>query len=256
MQHGFVDAAARRLGPRRRTAPSAGARPAVGRALLLARRRATTSASTPARAWRTSCLCSWTSRSPPGAAGSRSDCRLHAWPIRPIPLWYKDAVIYQAHVRAFFDSNERRRRRLRGPDPEARLPRRASASTASGCCPSTRRRCEDDGYDIADYENIHPSYGTLDGLRPLHRRGAPPRSSASSPSWSSTTPRTSTRGSRRARRAPAGSPERDFYVWSDTNQKYQGVRIIFTDTEKSNWTLGRHRQGRTTGTGSSTTSRT
>ena len=68
------------------------------------------------------------------------------------PLWYKDAIIYELHVRAFFDSDGDGIGRLPGPDREARLPRTTSASPPSGCCRSTRRRCKDDGYDIADYD--------------------------------------------------------------------------------------------------------
>ena len=93
----------------------------------------------------------------------------------------------------------------------------------------------DDGYDIADYENIHPSYGTLADfdrfIAEAHRRQIRVITELVINHTSDQHP-----WFQAARRAPAGSPERDFYVWSDTNQKYQGVRIIFTDTEKSNWT--------------------
>ena len=70
---------------------------------------------------------------------------------------------------------QRRHRRLRGPDPEARLPPGPRASTRLWLLPFYPSPLRDDGYDIADYENIHPSYGTLGGLRPLHDGGAPPR---------------------------------------------------------------------------------
>ena len=93
----------------------------------------------------------------------------------------------------------------------------------------------DDGYDIADYANIHPSYGTLEDfdrfIEEAHRRGIRVITELVINHTSDQHP-----WFQAARRAPAGSPERDFYVWSDTNQKYQGARIIFTDTETSNWT--------------------
>jgi maltose alpha-D-glucosyltransferase / alpha-amylase len=92
----------------------------------------------------------------------------------------------------------------------------------------------DDGYDIADYENIHPNYGTLADfdrfIEEAHRRDIRVITELVINHTSDQHP-----WFQAARRAPAGSPERDFYVWSDTNQKYQGVRIIFTDTETSNW---------------------
>src|SRR4030095_6037567 len=98
--------------------------------------------------------------------------------------------------------------------------------------PSPRK---DDGYDIADYMNVHPSYGTLDDfktfLRAAHDRDLRVvielvlNHTSDQHPWFE-----------RARRAPPGSPERDYYVWSETDQKYDGVRVIFVDTERSNWT--------------------
>ena len=150
------------------------------------------------------------------------------------PLWYKDAIIYQLHVKTFCDSNGDGIGDFRGPDRASSITCAISASTASGCCRSYPSPFRDDGYDIADYCSIHPEYGTLDDFT---RRSSPPRTSAgcgSSPSSCSTTPRTSTPGSRR-RAARATHPRRDWYVWSDTDDKYSGVRIIFIDTETSNW---------------------
>jgi maltose alpha-D-glucosyltransferase / alpha-amylase len=94
---------------------------------------------------------------------------------------------------------------------------------------------KDDGYDISDYLGVHPMYGTVEDfqafLNAAHDRGLQViielvinHTSEQHPWFQA------------ARQAPAGSPERDFYVWSDTDQKYRGARIIFTDTEKSNWT--------------------
>ena len=94
---------------------------------------------------------------------------------------------------------------------------------------------KDDGYDIADYVTVHPSYGTLDDfkefLQAAHERGLRVvielvlNHTSDQHPWF-----------QRARSAPPGSPERDYYVWSDTDQRYQQARIIFVDTERSNWT--------------------
>src|ERR671936_145010 len=147
--------------------------------------------------------------------------------------WYKDAVIYEAHVRAFFDSNN---------DGIGDFPVLTSRldylqSLGINCLwllPFYPSPLRDDGYDIADYENIHPSYGTLQDfdrfVDEAHRRGIRIITELVINHTSDQHP-----WFQAARRAPAGSPERDFYVWSDTNQRYQGVRIIFTDTETSNW---------------------
>ncbi len=98
--------------------------------------------------------------------------------------------------------------------------------------PSPRR---DDGYDIADYRGVHPDYGTLADARAFvqaaHERGLKVITELVINHTSDQHP-----WFQRARQAPKGSPERDFYVWSDTDEKYAGTRIIFTDTEKSNWT--------------------
>jgi maltose alpha-D-glucosyltransferase/alpha-amylase len=149
-------------------------------------------------------------------------------------LWYKDAVIYQAHVRAFFDGTNDGV----GDFPGLTQKLDYLQSLGINCLwllPFYPSPLRDDGYDIADYWNIHPSYGTLDDFDRLvdeaHRRGLRLITELVINHTSDQHPWFQT-----ARRAPAGSPERDFYVWSETNQKYQGVRIIFTDTEKSNWT--------------------
>ena len=149
------------------------------------------------------------------------------------PLWYKDAVIYQAHVRAFFDSNND------GVGDFAGLTAKLEYLQSLGInalwlLPFYPSPLRDDGYDIADYENIHPSYGTIEDfdrfMAEAHRRGIRVitelvinHTSDQHPWFQS------------ARRALPGSPEREFYVWSETNRKYEGVRIIFTDTETSNW---------------------
>ena len=112
----------------------------------------------------------------------------------------------------------------------------------------------DDGYDIADYQGVNPAYGTLDDFQALvkesHRRGLRVVTELVVNHTSDRHP-----WFQRARQSPPGSPERDFYVWSDTDQKYAGARIIFLDSEKSNWTWDSV-AAPTTGTASSPTSPT
>jgi maltose alpha-D-glucosyltransferase/alpha-amylase len=151
----------------------------------------------------------------------------------PDALWYKDAVIYQAHVRAFYDSNNDGVGDFQGITQKLDYLQGLGVNTLwlQPFYPSPLR---DDGYDIADYQNIHPSYGTLDDfdrfISEAHRVGLRVVTELVINHTSDQHP-----WFQAARRAPSGSPEREFYVWSDTNQKYQGVRIIFTDTETSNW---------------------
>jgi maltose alpha-D-glucosyltransferase/alpha-amylase len=149
------------------------------------------------------------------------------------PLWYKDAVIYQAHVRAFLDSNNDGIGDFAGLTQKLEYLQRLGVNTV-WLLPFYPSPLRDDGYDIADYENIHPSYGTLDDfdrfIEEAHRRQIRVITELVINHTSDQHPWFQT-----ARRAPAGSPERDFYVWSETKQKYEGVRIIFTDTETSNW---------------------
>ena len=152
----------------------------------------------------------------------------------PNPLWYKDAVIYQVHVRAFFDSTNDGIGDFVGLTEKLEYIESLGVNTL-WLLPFYPSPLRDDGYDIADYENIHPSYGTLADfdrfIAEAQRRQIRIITELVINHTSDQHP-----WFQASRRAPAGSPERDFYVWSDTNQKYQGVRIIFTDTEKSNWT--------------------
>jgi maltose alpha-D-glucosyltransferase/alpha-amylase len=149
-------------------------------------------------------------------------------------LWYKDAVIYELHVRAFADSNNDGIGDL--PGLTARLDYLQDLGvTCIWLLPFFPSPLRDDGYDIADYLDVHPDYGTLEDfqafLTAAHDRGLQVmielviNHTSDRHAWF-----------QRAREAPPGSHDRDFYVWSDTDQKYAGVRIIFTDTEKSNWT--------------------
>ena len=149
------------------------------------------------------------------------------------PLWYKDAVIYQAHVRAYLDSNGDGVGDFPGLTQKLDYLQRLGINCL-WLMPFYPSPLRDDGYDISDYENIHPSYGTLPDFERFvdeaHRRGIRVITELVINHTSDQHP-----WFQAARRAPAGSPEREFYVWSDTNKKYEGVRIIFTDTETSNW---------------------
>jgi maltose alpha-D-glucosyltransferase/alpha-amylase len=149
-------------------------------------------------------------------------------------LWYKDAVVYQAHVRAFLDTNQDGIGDFRGLTDKLDYLEGLGVNTL-WLLPFYPSPLRDDGYDIADYENIHPGYGTLadfDGfIAEAHRRKIRVITELVINHTSDQHP-----WFQAARTAPAGSRERNFYVWSETNQKYQGVPIIFSDTEKSNWT--------------------
>jgi maltose alpha-D-glucosyltransferase / alpha-amylase len=150
-------------------------------------------------------------------------------------LWYKDAVIYEAHVRAFFDSNGD------GIGDFAGLTQKLPylhdlGVTCLWLLPFYPSPLRDDGYDIADYTSINPIYGTLDDFRTFVNAAhalqirvltelVVNHTSDQHP-WF-----------QRARQAPRGARERDYYVWSDTDERYAGTRVIFTDTERSNWTF-------------------
>jgi maltose alpha-D-glucosyltransferase/alpha-amylase len=149
------------------------------------------------------------------------------------PLWFKDAVIYEIHIRAYQDSANDGIGDINGLI--ARLDYLADLGvTAIWLLPFYPSPLRDGGYDIADYTNVHPSYGTREDvaglLREAHRRGIRVISELVLNHTSSEHP-----WFQRARRAPPGSPERDFYVWSETPARYQDTRIIFQDYETSNW---------------------
>jgi len=150
------------------------------------------------------------------------------------PLWYKDAVLYELHIRAFFDSNGDGIGDLPGLIQKLDYLQDLGV-TCLWLLPFFPSPLKDDGYDISDYENIHPMYGTMEDFKAFlaaaHDRGLQVmielvmNHTSDQHEWF-----------QRARQAPKGSPERDYYVWSDNDQKYSDARIIFTDTEKSNWT--------------------
>jgi len=149
------------------------------------------------------------------------------------PLWYKDAVVYETHVKAFFDGNGDGIGDFQGLTEKLDYLETLGV-TCLWLLPFFPSPLRDDGYDIADYCGVHPSYGTLEDFRLLleeaHRRDIAVLVELVVNHTSDQHP-----WFQRARRAPPGSPERDYYVWSDDDRKYSGARIIFTDTERSNW---------------------
>ena len=150
------------------------------------------------------------------------------------PLWYKDAIIYELHIKAYADGNGDGIGDFRGLTERLDHVQSLGVNTIwlLPFYPSPQR---DDGYDVSDYENVHPSYGTLDDFRAFvieaHRRNLRVITELVVNHTSDQHP-----WFQAARKAPKDSPERNFYVWSDDPNKYAGTRIIFTDTEKSNWT--------------------
>jgi len=150
------------------------------------------------------------------------------------PLWYKDAIIYELPVKAFYDSNQD------GIGDFGGLLQKLDylqdlGVTCLWLLPFFPSPLRDDGYDISDYCNVHPSYGTLHDFRAFldaaHSRDMQVMIELVVNHTSDQHP-----WFQAARQAPAGSPERNRYVWSDDDHKLGGARIIFTDTEKSNWT--------------------
>ena len=150
------------------------------------------------------------------------------------PLWYKDAIIYQIHVKAFRDSNGDGFGDFPGLIQKLDYIQSLNVNTL-WMLPFYPSPLRDDGYDIAEYESVHPQYGTLEDFQRLldeaHARNIRVvtelviNHTSDQHAWF-----------QRARSSPRGSPERDWYVWSDDPTKYKDARIIFTDTEVSNWT--------------------
>ncbi len=149
-------------------------------------------------------------------------------------LWYKDAIIYQLHVKAFADSNNDGIGDFAGLCEKLGYLQELGVTTL-WLLPFYPSPGRDDGYDIADYGAINPDFGTMKDfkrfIQEAKRRGLRVitelvvNHTSDQHHWF-----------KRARRSDPKSSARDWYVWSDTDQKYQGTRIIFTDTEKSNWT--------------------
>ncbi|HZD17839.1 MAG TPA: alpha-amylase family glycosyl hydrolase, partial [Actinomycetota bacterium] len=148
--------------------------------------------------------------------------------------WYRDAVVYQVHVRAFHDANADGIGDFRGLMEKLDYLQDLGV-TGLWLLPFYPSPLRDDGYDIANYKAIHPSYGTLRDfrqfLREAHRRGLRVITELVLNHTSDQHP-----WFQRARRAAPGSAVRDRYVWSDTPDRYRDARIIFKDFESSNWT--------------------
>lgn len=150
------------------------------------------------------------------------------------PLWYKDAIIYEVHIRSFYDSNGDGIGDLQGLIQKLDYLQDLGINCI-WLLPFYPSPLKDDGYDISNYRDVHPAYGTLKDFRELVRE-AHQRSiriitelvinhTSDQHAWFQA-----------ARKAPAGSAKRNYYVWSKTSEKYKDARIIFKDTEKSNWT--------------------
>ncbi len=150
------------------------------------------------------------------------------------PQWYKDAVIYELHVKAFADGNNDGIGDFAGLLEKLPYLQKLGV-TCIWLLPFFPSPGRDDGYDISDYLSVNPAYGTVDDfqrfLAEAHALGMQVLIELVINHTSDQHP-----WFQAARNAPAGSPEREMYVWSDTDTLYSGVRIIFTDTEKSNWT--------------------
>jgi maltose alpha-D-glucosyltransferase/alpha-amylase len=149
------------------------------------------------------------------------------------PLWYKDAVVYQLHVKAFFDANDDGNGDFRGLTTKLDYIKDLGVDTI-WLMPFYPSPLKDDGYDVSDYHDVHPQYGTRQDfgrfVREAHERGLRVITELVVNHTSDQHP-----WFQAARSAPAGSTKRDYYVWSDDPKKYAGTRIIFTDTESSNW---------------------
>lgn len=148
-------------------------------------------------------------------------------------LWYKDSIIYQMHVKSFFDGNNNGFGDFKGLNIKLEYIESLGVNTI-WLLPFYPSPLRDDGYDIADYLNVHEDYGTLNDFK-LFLKEANKRDlkvitelvinhTADQHKWF-----------QRARKAPKGSKERNYYMWSESNEKYKDARIIFKDFESSNW---------------------
>ncbi|MGZ3849301.1 MAG: alpha-amylase family glycosyl hydrolase, partial [Flavisolibacter sp.] len=156
--------------------------------------------------------------------GMQLDDKLH---------WYKDAIIYELHIKAFSDSNADGMGDFGGLLGKLDYLQELGV-TAIWLLPFYPSPLKDDGYDIADYYSINPSYGTIEQfqqfLEEAHKRNLKVITELVINHTSDQHP-----WFQRARRAAKGSPERNFYVWTDDASQYKDVRIIFQDFESSNW---------------------
>jgi maltose alpha-D-glucosyltransferase / alpha-amylase len=148
-------------------------------------------------------------------------------------LWYKDAIIYELHVKTFHDGNADGIGDFRGLMEKLDYLQELGV-TALWLLPFYPSPLKDDGYDIANYFDVNPNYGTLEDFREFleaaHHRGLRVITELVINHTSDQNPWFT-----KSRRAAPGSPEREMYVWSDTPEKYKDARIIFKDFETSNW---------------------
>ena len=153
------------------------------------------------------------------------------------PLWFKTAVFYEIHLRGFFDGNGDGSGDFRGLTEKLDYLQWLGIDCI-WLLPMYASPLRDGGYDVADYEHVHPDYGSIDDVRTFieaaHQRGMRViadlvmNHTSSDHAWF------------QAARSSPDSPYRDYYVWSDTHQRYEDARIIFIDTETSNWTWDEH----------------
>jgi maltose alpha-D-glucosyltransferase/alpha-amylase len=150
------------------------------------------------------------------------------------PLWFKDAIIYEIHVRAFYDSNGD------GIGDFAGLIQKLDyledlGITAIWLLPFYPSPLKDDGYDVSDYYDVHPDYGTLADfklfLKEAHRRGIRVITELILNHTSDQHP-----WFKKSRKSSPGSRARDFYVWTDKPEKYKEARVLFSEDDHSNWT--------------------
>jgi maltose alpha-D-glucosyltransferase/alpha-amylase len=150
------------------------------------------------------------------------------------PQWFKTSVFYEIHLRGFFDGNGDGSGDFRGLIEKLDYLQWLGIDCI-WLLPMYKSPLRDGGYDVADYELVHEDYGTIEDVREFidaaHQRGLRVIADFVMNHTSSDHP-----WFQRARNAPKGSPERDWYVWSDTVHRWEEARIIFTDTEPSNWT--------------------
>jgi maltose alpha-D-glucosyltransferase / alpha-amylase len=148
-------------------------------------------------------------------------------------LWYKDAVFYELHVRTFYDSDGNGIGDFKGLTQKLDYLQKLGVDCI-WLLPFYPSPLKDDGYDVSDFYNVHPDLGTLEDFREFtkeaHERGLRVIADMVFNHVSSDHP-----WFQEARNNPK-SPKRDWFVWSDDDKKYADVRIIFTDTETSNWT--------------------
>jgi maltose alpha-D-glucosyltransferase/alpha-amylase len=153
---------------------------------------------------------------------------------RSDPQWYRDSIIYQIHVKSFFDSNDDGVGDFAGLTAKLDYVKELGVN-AIWLMPFYPSPLRDDGYDIGDYRGINPAYGSMKDfrrfVREAHDRGLRVITELVINHTSDQHP-----WFQKARLSKAGSAARDFYVWSDTDQRYTDTRIIFLDTEPSNWT--------------------